>query len=406
MRILFASPYCLLDTSSGAARSVTTQLEELVRLGWSCRSMTLPVMDQPGRVEATAVLRAQGLRKVSAAKPPLWGMRRNGVEHIVVPCSESRRGKVPAQHEQVFFHLFRQQLREWQPDVVLGYGGLLLESAIFGEARRQGIRTVFYLANAEYRDAWPFQNVDRILTPSRALADLYRSRLGVEAQPIGSFTRLPDIVEVPQRSQRDRVTMVNPSPEKGLAYLLAIAEACQTRLPQTRIQVVESRGSEASVRARHGDRLDRLKNIEFVPHQPTLDAVLGRSRALLFPSLWFEAAGRTLLEAQAYGVPVLASRHGGNAEQLNGGGFLFDIDERSLRDFGRIPEADEVAPWVDCLATLTNDDAWEEASGRALAVARRRNLGRLAQGLSQTLTSLCQAGRHVTPPQTAAPAAP
>jgi len=407
MRILFASPYCLLDTSSGAARSVMTQLEELARSGWDCRSLTLPVMDQPGRVEALAALRTQGLRKITNVKPTLWGTRRDGVEHVVVPCPESRRGEVSAQHEHLFFQFYRRQLKEWQPDIVLTYGGLLLENAIIAEARRRDVRTVFYLANAQYHDPLPFHEVDLVMTPSRALAELYRQRLGLKPLPIGSFTRLSEPLAMPRLPDRDRVTMVNPSPEKGAAYLLAIADACQKAAPTIRFQVVESRASKASVETRFGHLLRDLPNLEFVPHQPSLEQVLQRTRVLLFPSLWFEAAGRTLLEAQALGVPVLASSHGGNAEQLDGGGFLFDIAEVHRKDFTRVPARNEIAPWVERLKTLMSDDiAWQEASSRALEASARRDLSRCARVLSDTLTSICQRAESVKPPRTAAPAAP
>jgi hypothetical protein len=43
MHILFASPHCALDRSSGATISVTTQLEELASLGWRCLSVTRTV---------------------------------------------------------------------------------------------------------------------------------------------------------------------------------------------------------------------------------------------------------------------------------------------------------------------------------------------------------------------------
>jgi glycosyltransferase involved in cell wall biosynthesis len=83
--------------------------------------------------------------------------------------------------------------------------------------------------------------------------------------------------------------------------------------------------------------------------------IVRRARALLVPSTCFEGAPRSLLEAYAAGVPVIASRIGGLPELVEDGvtGLLVDPNE---------PEK-----WADAMARLGGDD---EASRMGLEAHR------------------------------------
>jgi glycosyltransferase involved in cell wall biosynthesis len=58
-----------------------------------------------------------------------------------------------------------------------------------------------------------------------------------------------------------------------------------------------------------------------------VEQTLGRARALVFPSLWYETSGLTALEALSRGVPVVCSRTTGAADWIEDGanGFLVDL---------------------------------------------------------------------------------
>jgi glycosyltransferase involved in cell wall biosynthesis len=80
-----------------------------------------------------------------------------------------------------------------------------------------------------------------------------------------------------------------------------------------------------------------------------------------------EAFGRTIVEAQLNGIPVLASRWGGIPEALNGGGFLFYIPDRCTKNYMAIPTPEEVQPWIDQLRVLSEDQkVYTEAQRRAI----------------------------------------
>lgn len=119
-----------------------------------------------------------------------------------------------------------------------------------------------------------------------------------------------------------------------------------------------------------GYDLSQLSNIRWLPTQPNLARVYEQTTILLAPSVWFEPSGRVVAEAQLCGIPVLATRRGGIPEQLNGGGFLFDVPDTLLKNPARLPEQQDVKAWLDVIVKLMSDDAfYVESSTRALEAA-------------------------------------
>lgn len=108
------------------------------------------------------------------------------------------------------------------------------------------------------------------------------------------------------------------SPEKGVDVLIDAWK----RLPPFPLRIAGD-GPQRT-------RLQRLapSNVEFVGHVEKGEALnlILHSRFLVFPSIWYETFGRTLIEAFACGKPVIASRLGSAAEivQDKKTGFLFE----------------------------------------------------------------------------------
>jgi glycosyltransferase involved in cell wall biosynthesis len=83
---------------------------------------------------------------------------------------------------------------------------------------------------------------------------------------------------------------------------------------------------------------------------------------LLAPSQWNEGWGRVVSEAQASGIPVLASRRGGLPEAVGAGGILVDAES-------------DIAAWQAALARLWDDgDAYAGYCAAAFAHAARPEL--------------------------------
>ena len=86
------------------------------------------------------------------------------------------------------------------------------------------------------------------------------------------------------------------------------------------------------------------------------------ARLLLAPSVWEEAYGRVVPEAQISGIPVLASDRGGLPQAVGPGGILIDA---------HAPDAD----WLAAFDRMWDDDAeYSRLSGLAREHAEREEM--------------------------------
>lgn len=108
--------------------------------------------------------------------------------------------------------------------------------------------------------------------------------------------------------------------EKGLESFL---NAC-LRIPEVPVKIA-GRGPEEE-RLRSLVRSHHASHIEFLGFRPPEELAVLRSRAeaLVAPSIWYENASLSILEAMADGLPCLVTRIGGNPELVEEGlnGFL------------------------------------------------------------------------------------
>jgi glycosyltransferase involved in cell wall biosynthesis len=152
-------------------------------------------------------------------------------------------------------------------------------------------------------------SVDRYIFPSAFARDLY-VRAGWTP---GRLVVKPNTVVDPGVTRtgagRGFVALSRFSHEKGLDTLLDAWRLAGIDEPLT---LIGSGELDADLRARAAD----LPNVEFAGRlsPPEALARLVGARALVVPSRWFEVFPRTIVEAFALGVPVVASRIGSLAE--------------------------------------------------------------------------------------------
>ena len=158
--------------------------------------------------------------------------------------------------------------------------------------------------------------VDRFI----ALNEFCRTKFiegGLEAARISVKPNFVDWQPEPRWDQRlGGLYLGRLTPEKGVGVLLrALA-----RQPRRRLRVVGGGPLGDAVRATAGvDYLGFLPLAEIWEH-------LSRASYMVVPSVWYEGFPRTIVEAFASGVPVIASRLGSLAEVVSDGktGLLFN----------------------------------------------------------------------------------
>jgi glycosyltransferase involved in cell wall biosynthesis len=268
-------------------------------------------------------------------------------------------------------------LDEYQPTIMLTYGGNWVVRSLMDAARRRGIRVVFALHNSAYEKAGElFRKVDAVLVPSKFAQAHYKRILGLESTAIPgpwnwSRLRCADF-------ERRFVTFVNPQPHKGVFVFARIATELARLRPDIPMLVVEGRATAGWLQ-RTGHDLTSVGNMHVLANTPDPRDFYRVSRLVLMPSLWWESFPRVAAEALINGIPVLGSDRGGIPEVLQEAGLLFHIPKQYTPETRRVPTALEVAPWVDAIIQLWDDQAlYERESARCFAAAENWRPEKLA----------------------------
>ena len=109
--------------------------------------------------------------------------------------------------------------------------------------------------------------------------------------------------------------------EKGIE----VAVRALARLPESFVLWVVGDGPEFDALQALSGELGVQDRVHFLGLQSQVEPYMQAADAFVCPSLWAEAAGLVNIEAQACGLPVLASRIGGIPEYVKDGetGLLF-----------------------------------------------------------------------------------
>ena len=213
-KILWASLYSLHDTSSGAAISSRTQLEELVKQGFTVKVLTAFVFDNP---RGTSMF--PDLDEKLNSERRIFTVSADGIEYVYVKTASRYVNEVTVAEENFFLQVYFDMLRRFQPDIMMGYGGEPLSFIMRREAKARGISVVYNLCNGSHQN-FRFPDVDLIITKSRATVDYY-ARWGNAVRNTGVFIR-PESVRALKREPK-YITFINPTPEKGTALFARLA---------------------------------------------------------------------------------------------------------------------------------------------------------------------------------------
>jgi glycosyltransferase involved in cell wall biosynthesis len=203
----------------------------------------------------------------------------------------------------------------WAADAIVVQSGSGLATMVLASLNT-GRATALYLHNVEISQLGGNLSPDPaflFLANSSFTAQRWQSLYGIHCEVI------PPIVQgqsyLAERTG-DKVLFVNPHPMKGVERMFELAAAC----PELPFLVMENWNISPHWRTHCLQRASQLGNIEWRSSTSDMRKVYGQSRVLLMPSVWEESFGRTAVEAQLNGLPVLASQRGALPELVGAGG--------------------------------------------------------------------------------------
>lgn len=389
-RLLWANPYCLLDTSSGASMSVREMLRQLAAQGYEIRILGCTIFDNPKG--------AGRLQQLWQGMPVQSGQFFDAVDgeltHQLLVTANTFRDELISREENIWISQYVALLDNFRPDVVWFYGGYTLDLLIADEARSRGIPSAFYLVNGSYQNTLRWcRDIDLILTDSQSTADLYRKKMGFVATPIGKF--IDPVRFVAERHERRHLLFVNPSWSKGAAIVVQLALMLEQQRPDITLEVVEARADWSAllqeVTSRLGAPRTALDNVVVTGNTSDMRPIYQRARVLLTPSLWWESGARVLAEAMLNGIPAIVSNHGGSPGLIGDGGIVLDFPPACHEaPYQYIPSHAELQPLFEAVVAFYDDQAlYEEYVARAERVGREQHhISVSTRRLSQALAPL------------------
>jgi glycosyltransferase involved in cell wall biosynthesis len=202
---------------------------------------------------------------------------------------------------------------------------------------------------ALHRKLGTWEAIDRFFAPSESVKNVFVEG-GFSSRRI---TVKPNVVtdpgprSEPPSASRTVLYAGRLSPEKGLALLLDTWQEAAADIPDLELLIV----GDGPQRAALERRAPRRVNFSGFVEPAELVPIMLAARALVFPTQWPENFGRSIVEAMAAGVPVLASDIGTPAEVVG-----------ELGPEWLLPPGDR-QEWVAALTRLT-DPARVDGAGR------------------------------------------
>jgi glycosyltransferase involved in cell wall biosynthesis len=169
----------------------------------------------------------------------------------------------------------------------------------------------------------------RKVTRYIALNEFCRRKFMEGGLPSDRLVVKPNFVERPKTAlktgtPRDGFLFVGRlSPEKGVEVLIEAMQQSELTVERPTVSVVGDGPLAERVRAEPSLRWYGAQTA------PAVAEAMARAAMLVLPSVWYENFPRTLVEAFAQGLPVLASRIGALAELIEDGvtGLLFEAGD-------------------------------------------------------------------------------
>jgi glycosyltransferase involved in cell wall biosynthesis len=190
-----------------------------------------------------------------------------------------------------------------------------------------------YMEHTIHRFMRIYEKIDLLLAPSNFLRDLH-IRMGIDPRKIVTVENFKDLQTYEPQYEHKRYVLFfgRFSVEKGIKTLVDSMKD----IPDIPLKIA-GRGPDEDVLKEYA-QTSNLKNVEFVGFKTGEDLaqLIKDSAIVVVPSEWYENCSNTVIEAFAYGKPVIGSEIGGIPEQVVHGrnGLLFPAG-----DSGKLAEA-------------------------------------------------------------------
>lgn len=357
--LLWAAPFCIHDSSSGAALQLKNMFEKLVERGVKCHVLGALTFDS---LSGTAPF--PNFEEQLKQEQTWLGLEGAGVTYQYQKTASRFVDHMTRAEESLFLSRFLETLVEFPPDAVIHFGGSALEMAIRSICKRKNIPVILCVSNGGYLN-YSFPDIDLVITDSESQTRFYYTNGKGRLTATGTFIR-PEMVVAPKRDPK-YITFINPHPTKGVSIVLQMVRMARTQLPKEKFLIVQSRGNWFEVLQHYKMQDEDFSHVDVAEHCTDVRPIYAATKVLLAPSLWYEGFGRVAAEATMNGIPVIASTSGGLPEAVNGGGVNISAPQACHDDHLRLPTEEEVQPWMDALKDMVaSKRKYNEWSQKAL----------------------------------------
>ena len=389
-KVLWANPYCMLDTSSGASVSIRQILTQLKSVGFEVEIVGGTIFDDRNGTEGISEI----WKQIQNLDEKVVNIEDNGLTYRTVITKSTNRQDLSLEEANDILMLYLTRLDQFKPDLVFLYGGSMLEFLIAQEARIRGIPSVAYLVNANYKGTRWCRDIDLIVTDTCATSNYYTTNFGFTPKPLGKFIDPGKVIS--KSHTRSMLTFINPCYEKGAGIVAQIAVVLAKKRPDIKIEIIESRGNWPQIlkdvtKGFFKNEIEQLPNVTLTPNTKNISEVYERSRVLLAPSVWWESGSRVLAEAMLNGIPSIVTNNGGSPEMVADGGFVLDLPTQCYdTPYNNLPSMTKINQFVDLIERLWDDEKFYlHTVAKALLVgAKNHTLRKATQKLEDTFIDL------------------
>lgn len=321
-----------------------------------------------------------------------FNLNDNNINFIYIRTKSRHLGDMTSQEQRNFYAKFCAIIGAFRPDVVMGTGTDMLSMVCFDEAHRRGIPTVYTLLDGT-PERFNFPNIDVVVTDSTATANLYATTRKINSVVVGSFLPVLAPEANAQKLERKRITMVNPSVDKGVSVFAALAKAQAATLSDYKFTVCESYAGQfkeqmalivdPQTNAPAFSEQD-LQAIEVIAPGAKLSDILLESKVLVVPSLAFESTVSIARDAIAHGTPVLGTNQTGIAESIGDAGVLVELPTHVIANRTHAIAESDMANFIKGLEIILNNNFTE----RCMNIASRYDINYSANRLTMCLKPL------------------